>query len=90
LVGRFEEAIGMSVDILPTAQAEALFASELSRYSAPGLAQVDEAIAQALRRYGGISGCVAYMAGEYGDHPEAAAARMRWACDVVASVCGRR
>jgi hypothetical protein len=80
----------MSVDILPNEQAEALFASELSRHSTPGPALVNEAIAHALRRYGGVSGCVAHMAGEYGDHPEAAAARMRWACGVVASVYGRR
>lgn len=80
----------MGVDILPNEQAEALFASELSRYSTPRPEQVDEAIAQALRRYGGISGCVAHMAGEYGDHPEAASARMRWACGVVASGYGRR
>ena len=38
---------------------------------------VAEAISCALRRFG-VRGCVGQMAQEFGDHPDAAATRMRW------------
>jgi len=38
---------------------------------------VAEAITVAVRRLG-IRGCIGRMAQEFGDHPEAAAERMRW------------
>jgi hypothetical protein len=34
----------------------------------------------------GIHGCVSRMAEEFGDHPDAAAERMRWICQVAAEV----
>ena len=58
--------------------ADALFASVLQRTDNPGAGQVREAIAAAVRAYGGF-GCVQRVAQEFGDHPEAAADRMRWA-----------
>ncbi len=36
-----------------------------------------------VRRYGGVRGCAAEMAGAFGDCPEAAVRRMRWACEVA-------
>ena len=58
--------------------ADALFASVLQRSDDPSAGQVRKAIAAAVRAYGGL-GCVQRVAQEFGDHPEAAADRMRWA-----------
>ena len=66
---------------LPAASAvwaDALFASVLQRSDNPSAGQVRKAIAAAVRAYGGL-GCVQRVAQEFGDHPEAAVARMRWA-----------
>ncbi len=60
------------------AWADALFASVLQRSDNPSAGQVRKAIAAAVRAYGGL-GCVQCVAQEFGDHPEAAADRMRWA-----------
>ncbi|MGK5682992.1 hypothetical protein [Actinoplanes sp. URMC 104] len=69
--------------ILTAARAEALFTSGLSTGSRPTRAVVDEAIRTAVRAHSGVRGCAADVAGEYGDHPECAAPRMRWARSVV-------
>ena len=58
--------------------ADALFASVLQRSDNPSAGQVRKAIAAAVRAYGD-SGCVQRVAQEFGDHPEAAVERMRWA-----------
>ena len=58
--------------------ADALFVSGLQPGEQPGVAQVRQAIAAAIRAFGG-SGCAGRVAQEFGDHPETAAARMRWA-----------
>jgi hypothetical protein len=58
--------------------AGALFASVLQRSDNPSAGQVRKAIAAAVRAYGGL-GCVQRVAQEFGDHPEAAVNRMRWA-----------
>ena len=58
--------------------ADALFASVLQRSDNPSAGQVRKAIAAAVRAYGG-PGCVQRVAQEFGDHPEAAVNRMRWA-----------
>jgi len=58
--------------------ADALFASVLQRSDNPGAGQVRKAIAAAVRAYGDL-GCVQRVAQEFGDHPEAAVNRMRWA-----------
>ena len=60
------------------AWADALFASVLQRSDHPSAGQVRKAIAAAVRAYGG-AGCVQRVAQEFGDHPEAAVDRMRWA-----------
>ena len=65
--------------------ADALFASMLQRSEGPSAGQVRDAVAAALRAYGG-RGCAARVAQEFGDHPEAAVARMRWARGVAGEV----
>ena len=60
------------------AWAYALFASVLQRSDNPSAGQLRKAIAAAVRAYGD-SGCVQRVAQEFGDHPEAAVNRMRWA-----------
>jgi hypothetical protein len=63
-------------------RAEALFASALQPSGSPSPDQVRRAVTTALRRLGS-SGCAAQAAGEYGDHPDIAVARMRWALATV-------
>jgi len=58
--------------------ADALFVSGLRRCDEPGAAQVRQAIAAAIRAFG-RSGCAGRVAQEFGDHPETAVIRMRWA-----------
>ena len=65
--------------------ADALFASVLQRSDEPSADQVRKAVAAAMRAYGG-RGCAERVAQEFGDHPETASARMRWACGVVGEV----
>jgi hypothetical protein len=65
--------------------ADALFASMLQRSDGPGADEVRKAIAAAVRAYGG-RGCAERVAQEFGDHPETAVARMRWARGAVGEV----
>jgi hypothetical protein len=73
-------------DPLVAARAAALFISAISASSRPSPTEVDQAIRYALARYGGSRGCAAAVAFAYGDHPETAAPRMRWARGVVEAV----
>ena len=59
-------------------QADALFASALQRSDELNLSQIWQAIGAAIGRYG-AGGCAGRVAQEFGDHPESAAVRMRWA-----------
>ena len=59
-------------------EADALFASAVQRCDEPDSGQVRQAIAAAIRAFGSL-GCAERVAQEFGDHPEAAVARMRWA-----------
>jgi hypothetical protein len=59
-------------------QADALFASALQRRDEPEIGQVRRAIAAAIAPFGD-PGCAQRVAQEFGDHPEAAVIRMRWA-----------
>jgi hypothetical protein len=68
-----------------TVWADALFASMLQRSDEPTAGQVRQAVAAAVRAYGS-RGCAARVAQEFGDHPEAAVARMRWARGMVGEV----
>ena len=58
--------------------ADALFVSALQRSDAPSQGQIRQAIEGAVRAFGAW-GCAERVAQEFGDHPETAAARMRWA-----------
>jgi hypothetical protein len=73
-------------DALTAARAEALFTSDISASSQPSPAEVDRAIRRAIISHGGIRGCAAEVAAAYGDQPETAAPRMRWARGVVETV----
>jgi hypothetical protein len=69
---------------ISTVRADALFASALQRSDEPSVARVDEAIAAAVCAFG-ARGCAARVAQDYGDHPETAVERMRWARAMVVS-----
>jgi hypothetical protein len=71
------------------ARADALFASALQRSDEPTARQVEQAIATAIRVLGD-RGCAARVAEEYGEHPETAAARMRWARAAAAQTSSHR
>ena len=68
-------------------RADALFASALQRSDEPSAAQVRQAIAAAIRAFG-ARGCAARVAQAYGEHPETAVLRMRWARTAVSGVFG--
>jgi hypothetical protein len=74
---------------LLAARAAALFTSDLSAKEEPTQVEVAKAIRHAVRAYGGIRGCIIEIAGEYGDHPEYAAYRMRWALKTIGAFYGR-
>jgi hypothetical protein len=60
------------------ARANALFVSALQRSAEPSTDQVRRAVAVTVREFGS-RGCAERVAQEFGDHPETAVARMRWA-----------
>jgi hypothetical protein len=62
---------------------EALFASELQPSDSPTGDMIAIAISSAIQRFGS-RGCTERMAQEFGDHPDVAAERMRWARSVAA------
>jgi hypothetical protein len=66
----------------------ALFASGLQRSDVPTAVMAAQAITATVRRFG-IHGCLSRMAQEFGDHPDAAAERMRWICQLTAQMPGR-
>jgi hypothetical protein len=82
--------MNVKVDPLTAARAEALFTSTLPTGSRPDRGIVDGVIRTAVRAHGGIRGCAADVAAEYGDHPELAVRRMGWARSVVEEVYRRR
>jgi hypothetical protein len=67
---------------ISTTRADALFASAVQRSDEPSATQIDQAIAAAIRAFG-ARGCAARVAQAYGDHPETAVVRMRWARAMV-------
>jgi len=69
--------------VVSATSADALFASALQRSDHPSPGQVRQAIAAAVARYGG-AGCAARVAQAFGEHPETAVTRMRWARTMVA------
>jgi len=65
-------------------RAEALFASSVQSSESPAPSDVRRAVASTLRQLG-TTGCAAQVAGEFGDHPDTAVARMRWAIATVST-----
>jgi hypothetical protein len=74
-----------NADRIRQLRAEALFASTLQPSESLSSDEVRRAVATTLRRLG-IRGCAGELAGEYGDHPDAAAARMTWALAMIRTV----
>ena len=72
---------------ISAARADALFASALQRSDEPSGAHIHQAITAAVRAFG-TRGCAARVAQAYGEHPETAVLRMRWARAAVTSVFG--
>ena len=70
-------------DLLTTARAQALFTSHLSTDGQPSPEDVYAAITHAIRIHGGVRNCAAQVAAEYGDRPETAVGRMRWALSIA-------
>jgi hypothetical protein len=65
----------LGIDVV---RVDALFASGLQRSGEPSAGQVRRAVAAAIHDYGAL-GCSARVAHAYGEHPETAVMRMRWA-----------
>jgi hypothetical protein len=70
-----------------TARADALFVSALQRSDTPSARQVEQAVATAIGALGEL-GCAARVAQAYGEHPETAITRMRWARAMVVGASG--
>ncbi|WP_213453778.1 hypothetical protein [Rhizomonospora bruguierae] len=77
----------MSRFLLFTARAEALAVSTAPTGAVLDRSRADAAIRDAVRAYG-VRGCSAAVAYEYGEHPDVAARRMRWALGIVAELYG--
>ena len=69
-------------------RADALFVSAFQRGDELSPGQIRQAVAMAVDTYG-VAGCAGRVAQEFGDHPETAAARMRWARAVAAVLDGQ-
>ena len=67
---------------LADARCPALFCSGLQPSDAPDAGMVATAISRAVRQFG-LGGCAGRMAQEFGDHPDAAASRMRWVRQLI-------
>ena len=65
------------------ARCPALFCSGLQPSDAPTAYMVAAAISRAVQQFG-VGGCAGRMAQEFGDHPDAAASRMRWVRQLIA------
>src|SRR5437764_15031897 len=63
--------------------ADALFVTVLHGCDQPSAGQVRQAVARAVCIFG-PRGCAELVAQEFGDHPETAVTRMRWARELAA------
>ena len=68
---------------LLAALTDALFTSDLSARREHTRIDVASAIEYAISTHQGIGGCAAEVAAAYGEHPETAAPRIRWARAVI-------
>jgi hypothetical protein len=76
---------GETAGTFEAVRAGALFVSTLQPSGSPSPDQVRRAVTTTLRRLG-ARGCAAQMAGEYGDHPDTAVARMSWVLATIHTV----
>jgi hypothetical protein len=65
--------------------AEALFVSSLQPSDRLSAARVEGAVHDSVLTHHGICGCADALAAEYGEHPDTAPDRMRWALRVAAA-----
>ncbi|MCW2885718.1 MAG: hypothetical protein QOE54_2779 [Streptosporangiaceae bacterium] len=72
----------MSIDLSVPELAQVLFTTPLQESDDPSPGEIRAAIDSSLGA--GCAACVAYVAQEAGDHPEAYVARMVWALNAVA------
>ena len=72
-------------DTFEGVRAEALFASTVQPSGSISPDQVRRAVATTMQRLG-VRGCAARVAGEFGDHPDTAVARMGWALATISTV----
>ena len=68
---------------ITVARAEALFSSPVPTGAQLTRTEVRVAVATAVRNRGGVRECAAEMAAAFGEQPDTAVARMRWALSVV-------
>jgi hypothetical protein len=68
---------------------EALFGSALQPSDSPTAGMVADAISRTVCQFG-VRGCAGRMAQEFGDHPDAAASRMRWVRQLTRAAGGGR
>jgi len=73
------------MDLTATDVRCALFASALQQADRPSADMVAAAVSATLADLG-LTGCLGRIAQEFGDHPEAACARMRWAGEMASSL----
>ena len=76
----------MSREMIFVARAEALALSTASAAEPLDRTRADAAIRASIRCHGGVRGCLAALAQEFGEHPETAPSRMKWARRTVAEV----
>jgi hypothetical protein len=76
----------MSQNILDLARTRALAVSLAPAAQPLDRAAADAAIRLAMRIHGGSRGCTAALAQQYGDRPELAAPRVRWARQRIAAL----
>jgi hypothetical protein len=76
---------GETPGLLEAVRAEALFVSALQPSGSPSPGQIRRAVATTLQRLG-VRGCAAQVAGEFGDHPDTAVARMSWALATINTI----
>ena len=72
---------------ISAARTDALFVSSLQQSDEPSAGQIRQSVAAAVRQFGS-RGCAGRVAQEFGEHPEPAAERMRWARQAVDGVFG--
>lgn len=72
----------MTTMTIDEARVEALFVSDVQRWQRLPADAVREVVDHTISRHG-AGGCAALVAQEFGEHPETAVDRMRWALATI-------